>query len=213
VSGKYNIIRRGRLRPPSSFTPLKRGDGAAIQAQSTGRRFDPSLILGAAARCPFGLPSVIACAPLRAGEPFPTTFWLTCPHLVKLCGSLESGGAVTELDGLAAGDEGRWTRYHLLHAQIRLLLMPRSRARHFRKHRRPLWDALRKGGVGGAGYSSVLRRGAKCLHLHGASWLALGFHPAGEFFEKNLAPLSCEAPPPVCAPYVKKRKEIFHVEG
>lgn len=45
------------------------------------------------ARCPHARPVVIAVAPLLAdGTPFPTTFWLTCPHLVEAASDLESAG-------------------------------------------------------------------------------------------------------------------------
>ena len=213
MSGIFSIIRRGRFRPPSFFASPGKDDMAAILSQSTGRRFDPALILGTAARCSFELPSVIACAPLRGGEPFPTTFWLTCPHLVKLCGSLESKGAVARLDKRAREDWSRWTRYHLLHGQIRLLQVNPSATAFLRKYRKPVWDVLRKGGAGGVNYQSPQGRGVKCLHLQAASWLALGFHPAADFLGKALRPLYCEKPPAECAPYIKNRKETFHVEG
>jgi hypothetical protein len=32
----------------------------------------------------------VASFPVIRGEPFPTMFWLTCPHLIKACGKLES---------------------------------------------------------------------------------------------------------------------------
>jgi hypothetical protein len=64
----------------------------------------------------FGVPQVIACSPLRDGKPFPTTFWLTCPHLVRLCGVLESEGAVTELERTRLEQPVPWTEYNLFHA-------------------------------------------------------------------------------------------------
>lgn len=45
------------------------------------------------ARCRYDRPQVIAVAPLlEDGTPFPTTFWLTCPHLVEAVSALESTG-------------------------------------------------------------------------------------------------------------------------
>lgn len=203
----------GRLRPRSFFELPGKGDMAAILAQSTGRRFDPSLILGPAARCFWGLPSVIACAPLRAGNPFPTTFWLTCPHLVRLCGSLESSGEVARLDVAVACDRSGWTAYNLLHARLRLMLVAAPQAVFLRKYRKSVWDVLRKGGVGGINYSYASGGGAKCLHLHAASLLALGFHPEKDRLDKILTPLYCEIPPAECAEHLKDRKETSHVEG
>ena len=42
----------------------------------------PRAFRRAAVRCPFGLPAVTEQAPFDAARtPFPTQFWLTCPHL------------------------------------------------------------------------------------------------------------------------------------
>ena len=179
--------------PPSFFDPLRGKDRAILRRQMKGRRFDPSLVLGAARRCSFGLPSVLLCGPLRKGRPFPTTFWLACPHLMKLCGRQEAEGGVALLDRLLEKKPALWTAWNLLHARIRLsLLSPAERA--FLSSRRPaLWNSLRRGGAGGID----LRRGggAKCLHLQAASWLALGFHPGEEILKELLVPLECSSPP------------------
>ena len=46
-------------------------------------------------RCPFGRPAVTEQAPYdENGDPFPTTFWLTCPHLVAAVSRLEAAGGV-----------------------------------------------------------------------------------------------------------------------
>lgn len=51
-----------------------------------------------ARRCHLGVPMVIENHPrLDDGTPFPTTFWLTCPLLVKRAGTLESVGWMAEL--------------------------------------------------------------------------------------------------------------------
>ena len=52
-----------------------------------GRRFDPSLVLGTGPRCRFGGVRVLVCAPLAGLRPFPTTFWLVCPWLVRRAGA------------------------------------------------------------------------------------------------------------------------------
>ena len=46
-----------------------------------------------AARCPFGLPSVIENERMRE---MPTSFWVTCPSLVAAISRLESTGGVRE---------------------------------------------------------------------------------------------------------------------
>ena len=46
-------------------------------------------------RCPFGRPAVTEQAAYDdRGEPFPTMFWLTCPHLVAAVSRLEAAGGV-----------------------------------------------------------------------------------------------------------------------
>jgi hypothetical protein len=48
-----------------------------------------------AVRCPFGLPAVTEQDPYApSGEPFPTTYYLTCPHLVAAIAQLEAAGGV-----------------------------------------------------------------------------------------------------------------------
>jgi len=66
------------------------GDDSILQAQ-LGR--EPRGTWRVAVRCPFGRPQVIAtCPQLADGSLFPTLFWLTCPHLVGVCGRAESDG-------------------------------------------------------------------------------------------------------------------------
>jgi len=56
-------------------------------------------------RCVHGYPRVIAVAPvLEDAAPFPTTFWLTCPHLTEALHALESAGAHRALASLAVED-------------------------------------------------------------------------------------------------------------
>jgi len=184
----------GRIRPRSFFEPSGPRDLIAVSLQMKGRRFDRAVVAGIARRCIFGVPQVIACSPLRDGKPFPTTFWLTCPHLVRLCGVLESEGAVTELERTRLEQPVPWTEYNLFHARLRLLMVRPASARFLRKHRGGVWSTLSRGGTGGIDYLSPSGGGVKCLHLQAASWLALGFHPAGEYLRKALDPLYCPAP-------------------
>ena len=57
-------------------------------------------------RCPFGRPAVTEqTAYDDAGEPFPTTFWLTCPHLVAAVSRLEAAGGVERWSAAAREDD------------------------------------------------------------------------------------------------------------
>ena len=63
-------------------------DDAAIVEQQIGR--PPRAFRSVAVRCPFGRPAVTEQRPFDdTGTPFPTQFWLTCPHLVAQIARLE----------------------------------------------------------------------------------------------------------------------------
>src|SRR4029079_9353883 len=67
----------------------------AVVARQLGR--EPRTLRGVAVRCPFDAPAVTEQSPYTAdGEPFPTTYYLTCRHLVaamsRLPGPRGGGG-------------------------------------------------------------------------------------------------------------------------
>src|SRR5688572_33332174 len=67
-------------------------DRALVQLQ-LGRA--PRAFRRVAARCPFGAPAVTEQAPYDdAGDPFPTTYYLTCPQLVAAIARQEAVGGV-----------------------------------------------------------------------------------------------------------------------
>jgi len=120
-------------------------------------------------RCPFGRPAVTEQSPYDdRGEPFPTTYWLTCPHLVAQVSRLEAAGGVE-----------RWTRVAADDPELRASL---ERANEQQRRLRPELDV----GVGGA------RAGAgslKCLHAHVAFALARPGYVLGEHIVAELEPL------------------------
>jgi uncharacterized protein len=128
-------------------------------------------------RCPFGRPAVTEQAPFDdSGEPFPTTFWLTCPRLVAAVSRVEAAGGVERWSRAAAEDE-----------ELRVSL---ERANEDQRRIRPELDL----GIGGA------RRGAgslKCLHAHVAFALA---RPGYELGERVLAELEPLWPDVCCTP-------------
>jgi exopolyphosphatase / guanosine-5'-triphosphate,3'-diphosphate pyrophosphatase len=113
-------------------------------------------------RCPVGHPLVIRNAPLDVrGEPFPTTFWLTCPEAVRAVSRLEAGGEIGRLNDRYDGDSvfrSAVDRAHGEAADERARVLPEAGA----------W-----GGVGGT------RQGVKCLHAHYANHLAGGDDAVG----------------------------------
>src|SRR5262245_65893022 len=56
-------------------------------------------------RCPFGRPAVTEQSPYDdSGEPFPTTYWVTCRHLVAAISRLEAAGGVERWSGSAKSE-------------------------------------------------------------------------------------------------------------
>jgi len=139
------------------------GDRALVERQ-LGR--PPRAFGGVAVRCPFGRPAVTQQEPYdENGEPFPTSYWLTCPYLVAAVSRLEAAGGVERWTQAAAQDAGLGASLERAHADQREL--------------RPELDL----GVGGA------RPGAgslKCLHAHVGFALA---NPGYELGERIAAEL------------------------
>jgi len=184
---------RGRIRPLLHAESLSARDNALLAQQMKDRSFDPSAVQAVARRCSKGFPSVVRCAPFKGGMPFPTSFWLTCPYLVRLCGERESEGAVGILENAMKNNAREWTVFHLHAARMRILDLPPSQAKFLCRYRKRTWRSLARGGAGGIEYR---RRGggAKCLHLQVAYWLALGVHPARAVLERMMYPLECDVP-------------------
>ena len=117
-------------------------------------------------RCPFGRPAVTEQnARDDSGEPFPTSYWLTCPRLVAAVSRLEAAGGVERWSREAAESPKLAASLEWAHAKQRAL--------------RPEL-AL---GVGGA------RPGAgslKCLHAHVAFALAQPGYELGERIVEEL---------------------------
>lgn len=141
-------------------------DRAVVERQ-LGR--PPRAFRRAVVRCPFGRPAVTEQSAYDdGGEPFPTTFWLTCPQLVAAVSRLEAVGGVERWSRAAAEDPELGASLERAHAEQREL--------------RPELDL----GIGGA------RPGAgslKCLHAHVAFALARPGYELGERILEELEPL------------------------
>ena len=122
-----------------------------------GRRAKP--FRRVAARCAYGFPAVTEQAPFDAdGEPFPTTYYLTCPWLVSGISRVEAGGGVERFSRAAAADPELARSLADADAEQRRL--------------RPELD------VGIAGTRSPAN--LKCLHAHAAFALARPGYELGE---------------------------------
>jgi hypothetical protein len=144
-----------------------------IVARQLGRQ--PRAFRRVTVRCPYGRPAVTEQSPFDdAGRPFPTMFWLTCPHLVAAVSRLEAAGGVERWTRAAADDPCLGASLARAHAEQRAL--------------RPELDA----GVGGAAAATA---GLKCLHAHVAFALA---RPRYELGERILAEIPEPWPPGRC---------------
>jgi hypothetical protein len=127
---------------------------------------------------------------MMRGQPFPTTYWLVCPYLTRTVGVIEAENGVASLRDALRSDPGALQAYHGLHARIRLAMLPDARKRFLRRYRKPIYRALARGGIGGIAWRAG-EAGVKCVHLHAASYLALGFHPASRFLDERVGRWSC----------------------
>ena len=119
-------------------------------------------------RCPYGRPAVTEQAPFdESGEPFPTTYWLTCQHLAAAISRLEAGGGVE-----------RWSRLATEDPKLR------ESVRQAHEEQRRLRPEL-PGGIGG----QTRTGGLKCLHAHAAFALARPGYVLGERILAEVAPL------------------------
>jgi hypothetical protein len=150
-------------------------DDRAVVAGQLGR--EPRAFLRVVVRCPFGAPAVTEQAPYDdAGDPFPTTYYLTCRHLVAAVSRVEAAGGIERWSDAVRTDE--------------LLAASLQRATADQRAVRRELAGDRVGAEGGAslelgiGGTSRPER-LKCLHAHVAFALArpgyeLGDRMAGE---------------------------------
>jgi hypothetical protein len=155
------------------------GTDRELVARQLGR--EPRAFRRVVVRCPFGAPAVTEQEPYSPdGEPFPTTYYVTCRHLVAAISRLEAAGGVERwseaaradpelAESLAAGDE-----------EQRRLRRELAEGRSGRDD-----GASLDFGIGGS------RRGGslKCLHAHAAFALARPGYLLGERILAELDPL------------------------
>lgn len=141
-------------------------------------------VVGIAARCACGNPTVVATAPrLPDGTPFPTFYYLTHPAATAAMSVLEAGHVMAELtDELAADDD--------------------LRAAYARAHAQYLRDRVSYGVIDeieGVSCGGMPTR-VKCLHALAAHALAAGrgVNPIGDaaLARAKWSPERCECPNP-----------------
>ena len=160
-------------------------DDRALVERQLGR--PPRAFRRVAARCPFGRPAVTEQHPYDdAGDPFPTTYYLTCAHLVAALARLEAAGGVerwsdeVERDPeLAAGLERATEEQRRIRRELAGGALGRDDGSSL--------DL----GIGGSGNPRRL----KCLHAHVAYALA---NPGYELGDRILAQVDPRWPAQCC---------------
>ena len=133
----------------------------------------PRGVVGIAARCVCGRPLVVKTAPrLEDGTPFPTTFYLTCPPIVKGCSVLEAEHIMESFNELLANDADIVAAYARAH-------------RDYIARRDELGEVEEIAGVSAGGMPTRV----KCLHALVGHALAAGpgVNPIGDLALEMLA--------------------------
>src|ERR1700742_3140403 len=119
-----------------------------IVAAQLGRR--PRGTRAIAHRCPCGNPDVVETSPrLDDGTPFPTLFYLTCPHATAACSRLESAGVMRDMQERLSTDPVLASAYRAAHED-------------YLKRREAIEDVPQIHGISAGGMPERV----KCLHVH-----------------------------------------------
>jgi hypothetical protein len=138
-------------------------DLAVVTAQ-LGR--EPRAIDSVAFRCPCGAPAVVRTQPrLPEGTPFPTTYYVTCPRLTSLIGTLEATGVMRQMEDRIREDADMREQYEVAHER-------------YLADRAELGDVPEIDGISAGGMPTRV----KCLHVHVGQALACGsgVNPVGD---------------------------------
>jgi hypothetical protein len=154
-------------------------DDRSVVERQLGRA--PRAFLRVAYRCPFGAPAVTEQAPYdAAGEPFPTTYYLTCRHLVAAVSRLEAAGGIERWSSAAAQDPELGASLGRATEEQRAVRRELAGGRIGREG-----GASLELGIGGSSRPERL----KCLHAHAAFALARPGYQLGEQIVAEIEPL------------------------
>lgn len=168
---------------PAALAPAVPGEVTAADlatlTEQLGR--EPRGVVGVAARCVCGRPTVVRTAPrLPDGTPFPTTYYLTHPRAVSAVSTLEASGVMREMTQRLEEDPELAAGYRRAHE-------------HYLSRRAELGDVPEIAGISAGGMPGRV----KCLHVLVGHALAAGpgINPLGD---EALALLAEDWRPDVC---------------
>jgi uncharacterized protein len=154
-------------------------DDRAVVERQLGR--PPRAFHRVVVRCPFGLPAVTEQAPYDdSGDPFPTTYYVTCPWLVAQISRLEAAGGVERWSERVATDSELAASLERATEQQRAVRRELAAGRTGRDD-----GASLELGIGGARTPERL----KCLHAHAAFAFAQPGYELGERIVAEIVPL------------------------
>ncbi|QLD13165.1 DUF501 domain-containing protein [Microbacterium oleivorans] len=141
-------------------------------------------VIGIAARCVCGNPTVVATEPrLPDGTPFPTFYYLTHPGATAAMSALEATQVMRELSDLLVADEDVAAAYRSAHAS-------------YLADRAAYGDVEEIAGISAGGMPTRV----KCLHAVAAHSLAAGpgVNPIGDIAleQSSWSPLRCSCAHP-----------------
>jgi len=155
-------------------------------------------------RCGYGFPRVVESFPLKKGKPFPTLFYLTCPHLHREVSRLEEVGLISAWEKDLDRDEQ--ARNHAFYARLRQERLDF----HHGAGNGEFHPAFQKG-IGGISDPGHL----KCLHLHVATHIAGIEESIGKRILCTLQQkgVSLDCPTMECFPFLEKQWKSPSVSG
>jgi uncharacterized protein len=160
-------------------------DDRDLVERQLGRR--PRAFRRVVVRCPFGAPAVTEQAAYdESGDPFPTTYYVTCPQLVAAISRLEAAGGVERWSEAAKSEPALAVSLARATEEQR-----RVRAELAAGEPGPDEGASLELGIGGSRNPEQL----KCLHAHAAFALA---RPGYELGERILAEIEALWPRTCC---------------
>ena len=161
------------------------GDPSEIVERQLGRRVEN--FSRVVRLCPRGKPVVIESLPEKSGKPFPTLYWLTCPHLRREVSRLEEKGLISEFEKRIEMDPSFREELFRAHEEVK-------------RRRRELvetgWIREVLENVGSGGIKDLTK--VKCLHLHLADFLAGVNNPIGREVWNMIKEKECDEPPREC---------------
>lgn len=149
-------------------SPAEAGEPSSEDLAAVTRQLgrEPRGVVEVAHRCSCGLPDVVRTRPrLDDGTPFPTTFYVTCPRVASMIGTMEGSGMMAEQSQRLAEDPELAAAYRAAHED-------------YLTRRRQLGEVPEIEGVSAGGMPDRV----KCLHVLLGHSLAAGrgVNPLGD---------------------------------